>query len=681
MKNLKRKLSAIVLSTVFASMQVSMASMDTGLGVGNGGAVINNISGGFVNMETGYGSADLNFNGNSHVNWDTLNVNKGETLNFNAVGGASGLTILNTVNRGMSKIYGNINSNSGIKQLIISNPNGVLFDGAHFTTAGDLLVTTKDMTNVNIDNLSQAEFTKLYQDGNLIPVEILNGSDFNIGGEFSIVAPKIAAESSTIKAQTLKLITADGHDYLALGATAPGANRAVTTLKAMNIDGDVYITNEVGATNVVDGGVINGNLTTKTGGLAWFNRENNGNRLVINGNADITGAGEHLFLRNVDVNGNLDMRNSGGFVDLGNAKVTGNANLTTTGMPEQGKYHHFVHVIGDTEIGGDLNIDSSQNIHIGGYDYDAQKLADGKLTVGGNLNAHAHNGHVTTTIDTTAKKIVMKSDNYNVLTDGKAVLKADEYEFYSKGYIGGISDTTTDNGTKLSADEQIVNIMENYVYIPNDIKSHTYTKIAGGNVTHLETPGNAYIGSYGDMKLTGANVGGDVNLTAYDSRIDITGDVHATNINVGNETDTLKVDFPGRDYTLNYTNIRDQKVVTIKPDEEITYELANAPEAYNDPMGERAADTTYLIAPDKPVGPEPPEPPVPPVPPTPEPDQPNPPTDDNVRLWNQVPDNGDINPVNTPVAFAADLDDDEEDIGVRKNVDGSVTVVRAFPMF
>ena len=32
------------------------------------------------------------------------------------------------------------------------------------------------------------------------------------------------------------------------------------------------------------------------------------------------------------------------------------------------------------------------------------------------------------------------------------------------------------------------------------------------------------------------------------------------------------------------------------------------------------------------------------------------------------------------LTFAADLDDDEVDTGVRKNVDGSVTVVRAFPM-
>ena len=36
--------------------------------------------------------------------------------------------------------------------------------------------------------------------------------------------------------------------------------------------------------------------------------------------------------------------------------------------------------------------------------------------------------------------------------------------------------------------------------------------------------------------------------------------------------------------------------------------------------------------------------------------------------------------VNTPVAFAADLDDDEEEAPIRKNVDGSVTVVRAMAM-
>ena len=37
--------------------------------------------------------------------------------------------------------------------------------------------------------------------------------------------------------------------------------------------------------------------------------------------------------------------------------------------------------------------------------------------------------------------------------------------------------------------------------------------------------------------------------------------------------------------------------------------------------------------------------------------------------------------VKAPVAFAADLDDEDEAAPIRKNVDGSVTVVRAFPLY
>ena len=93
--------------------------------------------------------------------------------------------------------------------------------------------------------------------------------------------------------------------------------------------------------------------------------------------------------------------------------------------------------------------------------------------------------------------------------------------------------------------------------IPKEIKSHAYTQIAGGKITNIETPNNSqvYIASNGDVVLTGANAG-DINLTAYRKRIDIQGpNVHANNINVGPETDYLKVEFEGRDFTTNYTNI------------------------------------------------------------------------------------------------------------------------------
>ena len=472
MKNLKRKLSALAMATLFASTQVSFAVIDTGLGNGNGGAIINNTTGGFVNGVAGNGSYDLNFNGNSHVNWDSLNVNKNESLNFNAVGGAKDLTILNTVNTGMSTIYGQINANSGIGKLIISNPNGVLFDGAKFTTAGDLQLTTKDLSNVKVEdlgklNIDNAKFTKLYDNnGKLISIKIDNNSEFKVGGDYSIVAAGINAANSAISAKTIKLVTANGQDYLALNATAPTKAQDVTRLKAMNINGDLYITNEMGGLSIENGGNINGNVKIVTQGNVNLNKVDNNNKLVVNGNMDIKGNGARMFLRNAKVDGNLNMINGGGFLDVGDVHVTKDASLKTLNASQNidknctDYVKHFTHIIGETKVDGNLKVDSVNNVHIGGYDYDAKKLADGKLTVGGNLDVHATDGHITTTIDTNANKISYKSDNYNILTDGKATLSANEYDFSANGYIGGLNPTKN-----YTVDDVIVNVMENYKQI------------------------------------------------------------------------------------------------------------------------------------------------------------------------------------------------------------------------
>ena len=682
MKNFKRKLSALVLSTLFASMQVSYAVIDTGLGAGNGGGVINNVTGGFVGVDgAGTGNVDLNFNGNAHVNWDSLNVNKNESLNFNATNGANGLKILNTVNHGMSNIYGQVSANQGISQLIISNPNGVLFDGAQFTTAGDAMITTKDLSGVKAEDLNKfdikdAKYSKIFNDnGKLIPIEIKNNSTFNVGGDYSIVAAGINAANSTINAKAVKLVTANGQDYLALNQTAPNKAQTVARMSAMNVNGDLYITNDVGALEIKNGGTINGNTNIITGGNVTINKTNNDNRLTMNGDVKVVNNGARAFLRNADVKGNLEMTNGGGFLDVGDVHVTKNAKLTTKDVSQNidnncvTPVKHFIHVIGDTQVDGDLAIESKHNIHIGGYDYDAQKLADGKLTVGGDLTAHATDGHVMTTIDTSANKITMKSDNLNVLTDGKATLTAKEYKFSSNGYLGGLTSTDA-----MSVDKKIVNIMENYIPIPDSVGTPGYINVNGGTISQIDTPSTAYILSKGDLKVTGANAK-EVNLVAPDKFIEITGpDVHADTIKVGKATNKLKVDFPGRDYTLKYTNIRDEKEVTVNKNDVITYELTNAPNGYNDGT-QISGKSTYLVGPDAPKPDPTPEP-------TPDPEpQPIPDDNDNAKVLRSFENKSlDLNQVYTPVAYAADLDDDQNDTGVRKNVDGSVTVVRAFPM-
>ncbi len=658
MKKKSIKFLSFVLATMFASMPLSYASIDTGLGNGLGGAVIDNVQGGFVGIDKGNGSADLNFNGDSIVNWDSLNVNKGENLNFNAVNGSNNLTILNTVNNGMSTIYGQISANSGIGKLIISNPNGMLFDGSTFTTAGDVMLTTQDMSGLGINDLSQAKFTQIYdKSGNIIGINIQNGALFDIGGEYSIIAPSINASNSTINANSLKLITANGQDYLSLGANAP-TNKPVVRLEAMNINGDVYIVSGPGAVSTVNGGKINGNLDIKSEGNVGLNYKTDSQKLIVTGDVNVISNGEGMFMRDAEIGGNLSMTNGKGFVDVGDITVTGNAILKTTNV-ENGAYKHFVHVIGDTVIGGNLTIDSENNIHIGGYDYDAGKLADGSLTVGGTIDAYANNGTIAVTIDTTADSIKLKSENLNIITDGKALLKANNYDFSAKGYIGGLQ--TTKNST---VDEQIICTMEDYKLL-NNPSSHTNMNIAGGEITNISTDAYAYIESAGDLKVTGANAN-KVYLTAPDKTIEITGDkVHADTITIGNKTENLKVDFPSRDYNLKYTNIRDAKEVTINGDQEITYELTNGENGYNI-SDNRQDDTTYLYGPSDE---NPTEPPI------------LPDGDDSMKvLRSYEKQTVNMSQVYTPVAYAADLDDDHIDRGVRKNVDGSVTVVKAFPM-
>ncbi len=656
-----KKLSAIVLTLLFAAMQISYAT-ETSLGN------INSATGGYAGVDGALSNdVTLKFDGSSHVNWDTLNVNGDQSLNFNAINGASGITVLNTVNRGMSTIAGRISTNSGIGQLIISNPNGVLFDGAHFTTAGDLMITTQDLSNLNIDDISKTDFTKLDTNGKNI---IIKGSTFEVNGDYTVLATKIGAENSTINAKNVKLLTLNGQDYLKLGK-----DEVTTRLKAVNVNGNLYITNDVGAVEIVNGGTINGNTKIVTNGNVILNKESNGHKLVMNGDVDVKGNGAQMFLRNAEVDGNLKMVNGGGFLDVGNVHVTKDASLKTellsTNNMNCKPVKHFIHVIGDTRVDGNLNIDSENNIHIGGYDYSKQELADGSLTVGGDLSAHAKNGHVTTTVNTKANKISLKSDNYNILTDGKAVLTANEYEFSANGYIGGLPDNATN-----TAGERVVYVMENYVHIPDTVGTPGYVNISGGTISKIETPENAstYISSNGDVKLAGANAG-TINIKAPNKYMEITGDVHAKEINVGKETDKLKVDYPARDYVLNYTNIRDGQKVTIQKNEEITYNLTNGKNGYNDGTQVKG-EMTYLVGPGSPVDPEVP------VIPTPEnPDPINPDDNENVKVLHSFENHGvDLNQVQTPIAYAADLDDENIDTGVRKNVDGSVTVVRAFPM-
>ena len=669
MKKTVKKLSAMALCTVFASMQIASASIDTGLN----NAVINNYDGGYVGIDTETNKATIKFDGNTHLNWDTLNVGADETLNFNAVNGATGLTIVNTVNSGMTEVYGAINTNDGIAQLIISNPNGMLFDGATFTTAGELMLTTQPLDvkvlngNVTYDAVSGSVATK--------DVTIKNGSVFNVGKDFYIYSPIIGVDTSTITAKNLKLITADGVHFLACNE-APNAERiSAVKMKAISVNGNVIILSGKEIVEFLDGGTINGglgiisdgNVSLNSGlevdanGKVKFNYDHNGPKLTVKGNLLSHNDGRIAYLRNASVGGNLDMSNSGGFLEVSDVNVTGNATLKTTDDSNHG-VRHFVHVVGDNTVGGNLTIESEDNIHLGGYKQNLEDIDKrGGLTVGGDLTAYSKDGSIAVTTDTSAKNIKLTSDKLNIISDGITKMKADTYEFKANHYIGG-----------LDTQDKVIYTMEEYTPIaPDEVK---FVNVVGGKINKLQTAngkdgarkGFAFVKSYGDMNIDNVDV--YKAILSSDKDVTIGPNAHATQIRVDGETRNLKVEYPSRDYELKYMNIKDNQWTYIKPTEEITYDLTNAKGGYND--GVQTALNTHLVGPDAPV--------VPPVQPV------NPPTDDNENV--KIMKNFEKNPiasaieapeVYTPVAFAADLDDEIE-TGVRKNVDGSVTVVRPF---
>ena len=520
----------------------------------------------------------------------------------------------------------------------------------------------------------------------------IKNSDFTVGGEFNITAPSIDAVKTAVKAQNgFRLVTQDGQNYLVAPTTSNDTQHTAVRMESVSVDGDVYIVSGKDLVKTVNGGDFKGNLNVKTDGNIALNyvddqagvdaqgktiHDGNHHQLHIGKNAKIETDGRISYLRNAKVDGNLDMSNSGGFLEVGNINVGGDANLKTT-VASNGSVKHFVHVIGDNEIGGNMNIDSIHNIHIGGYNIDTEKFADGHLNVKGDLNALAREGSVTTTINTSADKINMESGTLNILTDGKATLKANEYSFKANKYIGGIS-----------SPDYLIDVMENYIPLPVATQK-AFVQIEGGNVNKVETApdGSAYIRSKNDMNVNGVN-SKFVNLASDQHDIVIGKDVHADTVLVDGETKNLTVELPSRDYTLKYTDIIKTEQITIDPETTITYEMANGENGWN--KGTQTADNTYLVVPGPDPGPQPgPEPGPQPGPepgpqpgPEPTPNQPNVQDNDNVKILNnllpdQVATAIDAGQVYTPIAFAADLDE-EEDTGVRKNVDGSVTVVRPY---
>src|SRR5574344_2673105 len=294
------KFLASILCGAFLSVQATFATPLTGGNfagqnvlndTGLGGATISGHSNGLTAFNTNGTTANLNFNNNTRIDWSSLNVGSGQTLNFQN----GNYAVLNNVLHGMSTFAGNVKGQTGA--IIISNPNGILLNGGQFETSGSLILTTKNLLNLGVDDLKDEATIN----------NAINNAKYNSNEYHIISIGKNGTTSSSLTSNSKNIY------IISKGINIDGAN-----LTSNGTDGILLETSDgqnfVASLN--KNKVVAYNVNFRTNSIQIANssiRANRGNiQLISIGSGDITATTNNTFAAPSLVAksaGNLNLKN------------------------------------------------------------------------------------------------------------------------------------------------------------------------------------------------------------------------------------------------------------------------------------------------------------------------------------------------------------------------------------
>ncbi|MCD8378469.1 MAG: filamentous hemagglutinin N-terminal domain-containing protein, partial [Candidatus Gastranaerophilales bacterium] len=393
MKKFMTKLLSVVLCIAFTGLQMSFADVLTTGTFANKdvltGAQIKGHTAGLTNITTNaeLSAATLTFSANTRIDWNTLNVYKNQSLTFN--NGTYGV-LNNVVGTSISKFAGTITA-TGTGKIIISNPNGILFEGGKFESLGGLVLTTKDLTSISVDSTTDLENLDLdsaaYGEDFAI-VAITNSSNIS-AADINIISQGIYVDSSTLASSNsngIVLSTADGSTFVASNTLTADdgtstqisfsgnyslsvANSAITTT-----DGTLQLISGKGL--LIDDTTIDGDLTATSSGYLYMTGES-----AVNGDASLTSTGSivdiygtgsknisfggdltvksstsDVYIDNIDVAGDINV--SGIFLSMGGLNVKGNGTFTDTKQDAYGIW------LENSTIGGFLIMNAPDGIEL-----------------------------------------------------------------------------------------------------------------------------------------------------------------------------------------------------------------------------------------------------------------------------------------------------------------------------
>ena len=115
----------------------------------NAAPIGGNVTSGNANISQSGNTTNINQSTNkASINWQNFSIGANETVNFNQPSSNS-VTLNKVVGTSNSLIQGAMNANG---QVILVNPNGVVFTEGSQVNVGGIVATTKNITDQDFQN-------------------------------------------------------------------------------------------------------------------------------------------------------------------------------------------------------------------------------------------------------------------------------------------------------------------------------------------------------------------------------------------------------------------------------------------------------------------------------------------------------------------------------------------------
>lgn len=396
------------LSLFVFSVALSLASGPTAYANPEGGNVVaGNAS---INQSPGY--TEINQSSNAAaINWNSFNINNGETTRFNQPSSSS-VTLNRILGNNASAIFGNLIANG---KIILVNPSGIMFGAGSRVDVAGLIATTANISNEDF-MAGNYHFTQTPgSTGYVINRGTINAAE---GGLVALVAPGVE-NSGVINARLGKVALASGNEY------------------TVDLNGDQLINISVGSDRAA---------TNERGELMRDAVNNSGSIIADGGSVQISAnVAENVVDRVINNTGVIQANTIGtrggeisiGGGDKGIVRVSGKLNVSG---------------LADGESGGTIRI-AGEKVGLEGVTINASgKRGGGTVLVGGDYKGGGKMKHAKAVyVDASS---VINADAIDSGNGGKVVVWSDDStRFYGKisargganGGDGGVIETSGKN--------------------------------------------------------------------------------------------------------------------------------------------------------------------------------------------------------------------------------------------